>query len=139
MRKIEREREKKECECECVVFPVRNLASSVVVGANRPYLVLVSFVCVCVCFCSVGFFFFFPLAFGFLPPPPFSSSSVLDLSLEWLRNGDDDDDDVQGFVLDCAVIFRSSWLAPAAGFFEVKTDFCEVWERGLFRRGKFSG
>ncbi len=64
---------------------------------------------------------FFSLAFRFLSPP--FSSSVLDLWLEWLHNGDDDDDDVQGFVLDCAVIFRSSWLAPAAGFFEVKTGF----------------
>lgn len=96
-----------------------------------------SLLSLCVCFCLVGFFFFFfGISFFF---PPFSSSSVLDLSLEWLRNGDDDDDDVQGFVLDCAVIFRSSWLAPAAGFFEAKTDFCEVWGRGLFRRGKFSG
>jgi hypothetical protein len=91
---------------------------------------------VCVFVWLVFFFFFFGISFFF---PPFSSSSVLDLSLEWLRNGDDDDDDVQGFVLDCAVIFRSSWLAPAAGFFEAKTDFCEVWGRGLFRRGKFSG
>ncbi len=93
---------------------------------------------VCVCFFDwFFFFFFFGVSFSF---PPFSSS-VLDLSLEWLRNGDDDDDDVQGFVLDCALIFRSSWLAPAAGFFEVKTDFCccEVCGRGLFRRRKFSG
>ncbi len=96
-----------------------------------------SLLSLCVFFCLVGFFFFFfGISFFF---PPFCSSSVLDLSLEWLRNGDDDDDDVQGFVLDCAVIFRSSWLAPAAGFFEAKTDFCEVWGRGLFRRGKFSG
>ncbi len=98
-----------------------------------------SLVCVCVCvfLFGWGFFFLFGISFSF---PPFSSS-VLDLSLEWLRNGDDDDDDVQGFVLDCAVIFRSSWLAPVAGFFELKADFCrcEVWGRGLFRRGKFSG
>ncbi len=129
------------CRSVTLVFPVRNLASSVVVGANRPYLLLFSCVCVCVCvcvcICLLGFFFFFfGISFSF--PPSFS---VLDLSLEWLRNADDDDDDVQGFVLDCAVIFRSSWLAPAAGFFELKADFCccEVWGRGLFRRGKFSG
>jgi len=94
---------------------------------------------VCVCFVWLVFFFFFFFLWHFVFFPP--SFSVLDLSLEWLRNADDDDDDVQGFVLDCAVIFRSSWLAPAAGFFELKADFCccEVWGRGLFRRGKFSG
>ncbi len=62
----------KECVCVCrsvtVVFPVRNLASSVVAGANRPYLVLFSCVCVCVCvFVWLGFFFFV-WHFVFFPP-----------------------------------------------------------------------
>jgi hypothetical protein len=100
-----------------VVFPVRNLEQ---VLWWVPIVPTFFSSLVCVFFLFGFFFFFFGISFSL---PPFSSS-VLDLSLEWLRNGDDDDDDVQGFVLDCAVIFRSSWLAPAAGFFEVKTDFC---------------
>ncbi len=135
-REEDRASEKQSVKCGCrsvtVVFPVRNLASTVVVGANRPYLLLFS--CVCVFVWWVGLFF--SLAFRFLSP--------LSLLLFWICGWNSC---AMAMTMFKVLFLTVLWFSAAPGwhqrlgFSRWRPDFCccEVWGRALFRRGKFSG